>query len=67
MKLCHETKGLAFPIELLQQGKDRFTVRYGKQVKKELNYAEAAAEYGACIMHALACDGLLDNRQRGER
>ena len=65
--LCHETTGLSFPIRLLQTGRDRFTVEYGKQVTKGLSYMEAAAEYGASIMHALACDGKLDNRERGER
>lgn len=24
------------------------------------------SEYGACIMHALACEGKLDNRMKGE-
>lgn len=50
-------------IELRQQGRDRFSVRYGLQLKTGLSYADAAAELGACIMHSLACDGLLDNRE----
>ena len=54
---------LAFPIKLSQQGADKFTVTYGKQVKKDLNYDLAALELGACIMHALACDGLLDQSE----
>ena len=49
------------PIELTQQGRDRFTVIYWKQIKNNLTYAEAAAELGACIMHAAACEGKLDN------
>ena len=32
-----------------------------KQIKNNLTYAEAAAELGACIMHAAACEGKLDN------
>jgi hypothetical protein len=64
---CHEITDLAFPIKLEQTGVDRFTVTYGKQVKKGLTYGAAAAEYGSCIMHALACEGRLDNRERGER
>lgn len=53
-------------VTLQQRGKDNFAVRYGKQVKTELNYSRAAAEFGACLMHQLACDGKLDNRTRGE-
>lgn len=54
-------------IELIQKGVDKFTVRYCKQVKDGLTYGEAASELGAAIMHALACDGRLDNRVKGER
>lgn len=50
-------------IELHQQGRDRFSVRYGLQFKDGLSYGAAAKELGACIMHDLACDGLLDNRE----
>lgn len=65
--LCHELAIAGFPIQLWQEGKDNFKVIYGKQVKANLTYARAAAEYGECIMHALACDGVLDNRLPGER
>lgn len=54
-------------IELRQQGRDRFSVRYGLQLKERLTYGEAALELGACIMHMRACDGALDNREPGER
>lgn len=63
-KLCDVRAGLG--VRLIQQGKDLFAVVYGRQIKERLNYAEAASEYGACIMHALACDGKLDNRKKGE-
>jgi hypothetical protein len=53
---------LAFPVSLHQVGIDRFTVTYGKQIKTDLNYHHAALELGACIMHALACDGKLRSR-----
>lgn len=53
-------------IELRQQGVDRFSVRYGLQLKTGLDYGRAAAELGACIMHVRACDGVLDNREPGE-
>ncbi len=48
-------------IELRQQARDRFSVRYGLQFKAGMDYATAAAELGGCIMHAAACDGLLEN------
>lgn len=54
-------------ITLTQSGRDNFAVTYGLQVKARLTYAEAAKELGACIMHDCACDGLLDNRAKGER
>lgn len=64
---CYTFENGAFPIHLDQQGKDRFTVVYGLQVKKDLDYGEAAMELGSCIMHALACEGELDNRAKRER
>lgn len=54
-------------IKLTQQGKDKFTVQYGKQVCKGLTYGRAASELGGAIMHALACNDKLDNRERWER
>ncbi len=66
--ICHETIIVQqWPVRLIQNGVDSFTVTYGKQTKSKLNYAQAALEYGACIMHALACEGKLDNRDKGER
>ena len=62
-RTCY-TADLAFPIRLTQQGVDRFTVHYGKQIKTHLSYAVAAQELGAAIMHALACEGKLDNREK---
>jgi hypothetical protein len=66
MKTCFEITTLAFPISLKQQGVDRFTVVYGQQVRKNLSYDKAALKLGAAIMHALACNGELDNREAGE-
>lgn len=48
-------------VRLTQQGADKFTVRYGKQVTAGLDYAKAAYELGCCLMHALACEGMIDN------
>jgi hypothetical protein len=60
--LCFALDGLAFPIRLIQDGRDRFTVEYGCQRDGELTYVIAAAKLGQAIMHALACDSRLDNR-----
>lgn len=63
MKICFETKIAGFPITLTQaeDRRKRFTVIYGKQRKGDLRYGEACKELGECIMHALACQGSLDN------
>lgn len=50
MKTCHKIEELG--VKLQQTGIDRFTVTYGKQVKRGLDYRDAALEYGSCIMHA---------------
>jgi len=60
-KTIHKIDDLAFPIRLIQTGLDSFTVLYGEQSRTGLTYAKAAQEYGASIMHALACGGLLLN------
>ena len=65
--LCLSLDNLAFPVKLEQQSMNRFTVTYGLQVKRHLSYSDAATELGMSIMHALACDGLLDNREKGEQ
>lgn len=66
-RTCFETVIAGLPIKLTQQGRDKFTVTYWKQVKKELSYSQAAMELGACIMHAEAINERLDNREPGER
>lgn len=67
MKTCIELKDVSFRVKLEQHGPDNFRVTYGKQVTDGMNYRDAALELGACLMHALACDGKLDNRRKGER
>jgi hypothetical protein len=64
--VCDERDDLAFKVALLQLGPDNFTVVYGKQVKPGLTYAKAAYEYGCAVMHALACEGKLDNSDPDE-
>ena len=67
--VCFENTEITpqWPIRLIQNGKDNFTVSYGLQVDAGLSYASAAAKLGQALMHALACEGRLDNRMRGER
>lgn len=55
-----------FDISLEQRGVDNFTVRYGKQTDAGLTYADAAAKIGQAFMHALACEGRIDNRTKAE-
>ena len=57
-----DTATLPYGVKLIQNGHDNFTVVYGLQVKKGLSYTASALELGCCIMHALACEGVLDNR-----
>lgn len=54
-------------VRLIRQSPPRFNYRggswavvYGLQVKEGLTRAEAAAEYGECLMHAMECDGRFD-------
>lgn len=54
-------------VSLSQAAPDVFKVVYGQQIKEPLSYAAAAKEYGLCIFHQLACEGVLDNRARNEK
>jgi len=58
-KVCDHRNDLN--VTLFQQGKNRFAVVYGLQIKQDLNYSDAAHEYGCCIMHALACIEKLEH------
>ncbi len=64
--LCTKFSDGDFEVSLFQTGFDRFIVQYGSQVKRTMDYAEAGAEFGLCVMHSLACAGKLDNRNRDE-
>jgi hypothetical protein len=57
----HEVTDLDYPVKLEQTGLDRFTVTYGLQVRAGLDYAEAAKEYGKCILHSATCAGRIKN------
>lgn len=56
--------GNASPVTVTYHGRRGFTVRYGEATKERLTYGEAATELGACILHAMACEGLL--REEGQ-
>lgn len=47
------------PVELIRESKDRFSVVYGLQCKRDLLREDAAQEYGACLFHLCECEGLL--------
>lgn len=57
------TSGL---VQLQQRGVDSFTVVYGLDVRRNLDYAQAARELGCGLMHQLACDSMIDNRTKAE-
>ena len=50
-------------IVLLQNESDNFTVQYGAEVKSNLDYYQAAKSMGFCIMHALSCDGKINDEE----
>lgn len=64
MRVCFKTEMAGYTLQLEQTSRHRFKVTYGQQVKTRLAYNEAAAELGACIMHALACEGKLEGPER---
>lgn len=65
MKTLFETKIAGFDIKLTRsEARPRgsnYAVSYGKQFNCHLTYEEAAKELGECILHALACEGKLDD------
>lgn len=46
-------------IELRQQGRNTFSVRYGLQMDTGLTYDRAAAALGEAIMHDACCEGAI--------
>lgn len=59
-RIVYEITDLDFPIKLIQTGRDTFTVQYGQQIDRNLAYGQAASKIGEAILHALACDGTLN-------
>jgi hypothetical protein len=62
--ICFETELAGFKIALIQTGKNTFTVVYGLQTFKKMGYQSAAKELGECIMHALNCEGKINEGGR---
>ncbi len=63
MKEVSKIKIAGYDIVLLQNEPDNFTVQYGAEVKSNLDYSQAAKSMGFCIMHALSCDGKIDDEE----
>jgi len=61
MRTCFEWGEGTLAITLEQRSDLTFRVTYGREVTDNLNYSRAAAVLGSCIMHALACEDVLDN------
>ncbi len=66
LKLFNQKDGEPGGIKLTQEGVDNFSVTSGLQTKAKLSYSQAAEELGECIMFHLACEGQLDNREKGD-
>ena len=52
-----------YDIVLLQNEPDNFTVQYGAKIESNLDYSQAAKLIGFCVMHALSCDGKINNEE----
>ncbi len=61
MTTCFETEIAGYKITLSQDKRGYFHVRYGLQEDGLLRYSEACKKLGQAIMHALACEGKLNN------
>lgn len=56
----HKLRFIHGMVTLQQKSRNRFCVRYGKQVDANLSYGEAASKLGEALMHQLCCDGELE-------
>ena len=63
MTTVFKTEIAGYEITLQQNSKGEFIVGYGYQQYKTNSYEQAARELGACIMHALACDGKFEDKE----
>jgi hypothetical protein len=54
---------IAYGIKLEQRADCTFRLTYGVEVRDHLNYGDAADALGRSMLHALSCDGKIDNRE----
>lgn len=57
--IVHKVTTLDHIITLEQTSLTSFAVVYGSQLKTNLNYAQAAHEFGECLMHSAVCAGKI--------
>ena len=56
-----EIAGFAIRLAKHKLRKDTYSVQYGTHITKDVRGSHAAHELGNCIMHALQCEGKLDD------
>jgi hypothetical protein len=61
-----EVAVFGFQLIVKQAANGEFSVQYGKRMRKNLNYAQAAKEFGECYFHALAYQGNIDMESAAE-
>ena len=54
---------VGFPVRLYQSKTGKFSVLYGSERHNDLEYGEAARQFGLCLFHALACVGRIENER----
>ena len=54
-------KGMDYDVELFNTGVGKFAVKYGSQVKKGLNYEQAAKEFGQRCFHSMVSAGIIEH------
>lgn len=57
--ICTQQIEGQFPVSIIKTGRT-YTVTYGAQETKKLNWSQAAREFGNCVFHAIECAGLIN-------
>lgn len=63
---CKRFDDVPFGVSLWQhktRKNSSFAVQYGCQIDVRLTYSEACAKLGQALLHAAACDSLIDNER----
>lgn len=60
MKTVYSCTIAGYEITLLQKNERTFSVVYGYDQTHNLDYVQASQILGACMMHALTCEGKID-------